>query len=95
MSIFIEINLIPMRNVKYLFCSLLVLTLMTNYSKEDDRNSPEFKLKESDNLDDLDYQLYSLVLKELFVNTENLVVNQETPPLGTVNNPSFIQSRNG
>jgi hypothetical protein len=67
-----------MRTIKYILFSVFVLTLLTNCSKEDNGNYPEFQLKASDNLDDLDYRLYTLVLDELFPETENPVIYQAT-----------------
>ena len=81
-----------MKTIKYLLFSVFVLTLLTNCSKDDNRNAPEFPLKASDNLDDLDYRLYSLILDELFPETENLVVNQDTPAVSASLGREYIQS---
>jgi hypothetical protein len=78
--------------MKYMLYSLFLLTLLTNCSKDDNGNSPEFKLKDSDNLDDIDYRLYSVVLKELFPNAEKLVVNQEVWSGGPYNYSSYVRS---
>jgi hypothetical protein len=81
-----------MKTIKYLIFSLLILALFPGCNKDDNGNSPEFKLRVSNNLDDLDYSLYSLVLEQLFTNTNNLVVNQEIRAGGPINNHSFMQS---
>jgi len=67
-----------MKTLRYLLFSVYMLALLTNCSKDDNRNAPEFQLNASDNLDDLDYQLYSLILEELFTHAANLVVSQPT-----------------
>jgi hypothetical protein len=81
-----------MRTIKYMLLSVCVLTFLTNCSKDDNRNAREFHLKNSDNLDDLDYQLYSLVLDELFPETENPVVNQATSAFSASLGREYIQS---
>jgi hypothetical protein len=81
-----------MKTIKYLIFSLLILALLPGCSKDDSGNSPEFKLKDSDPLDDLDYRVYSLVLEELFTHTNMLVVRQEVRSGGPINNHSFIQN---
>jgi hypothetical protein len=81
-----------MRTLKYILFSVFVLTLMTNCSKDDNRNGPEFPLKTSDNLDDLDYRLYSLVLDELFPETENPVIYQATSAFTASLGREYIQS---
>jgi len=81
-----------MRTLKYLLFAVFVLTLLTNCSKDDNRNASEFKLKTSYNLDDLDYRQYSLVLEELFPETENPVVFQATSSVSASLGREYIQS---
>jgi hypothetical protein len=81
-----------MRTMKYLLFSVCVLALLTNCSKDDNRNAHEFPLKASDNLDDLDYRLYSLVLEELFPETENPVVNQATSAFSASLGQEYLQA---
>ncbi len=90
-SILIQMKRGTMRTMKYLLFTLFVMTLLTNCSKDDKGNSPEFPLKASDSLDDLDYRLYTLVLEEHFTHSENLVVYQEIQPGSPINDHSFIQ----
>lgn len=80
-----------MKTIKYLLLSVFILALLQGCSK-DDQGNREFPLKASDNLDYLDYQLYSLVLGEMFTNSENLVVNQEVHSGSAVTNHSFLQN---
>jgi len=84
-----------MKTIKYLLISIIILALLPQCSKEDSGNSPEFTLRDSDPLDDLDYSLYSLVLEELFTHTNTLVVRQEVRSGGPINNHSFIQNLKG
>jgi hypothetical protein len=79
-----------MRALKYLIFPVFILTLLTNCSKDDSGNESKFQLKTSDNLDDLDYRVYSRVLDELF-DAENLVVTQEVESGGPFNNHAYIQ----
>ena len=72
--------------------SLFLLTLLTNCSKDDNRNAPEFPLKASDNLDDLDYRIYSVVLDELFPETENPVINQATAAFSASLGEEYLQA---
>jgi hypothetical protein len=81
-----------MKTLKTLLFSVFVLALFSACSMEDNGNKPEFRLKASDNLDDLDYRLYSQVLGELFTDADHLVVNQEVRAGDIMNNHSFIQS---
>jgi len=81
-----------MKAIKYLLFSVCVLTLLMNCSKDDNRNAPEFHLKTSDNLDDLDYRIYSLVLEELFPETENPVVTQATSAFSASLGREYLQA---
>lgn len=67
-----------MKTIKYLLIPVFLFSLLTTCSIEDNRDPSGFPLKVSDNLDDLDYQLYSLILEELFENSTTLVVDQYT-----------------
>jgi hypothetical protein len=78
--------------MKYVLYSLFLLTLVPSCSKDDNGNSPGFKLRDSDNLDEMDYRLYSQVLKEMFPDAENLVVSQEVRSGGPFNNSSYVRS---
>jgi hypothetical protein len=81
-----------MKTMKYLLFSVCILTLFTNCSKDNDRNEPGFRLKTSDKLDELDYRLYSLVLDELFPETENPVVNQATSAFSASRGQECLQA---
>jgi hypothetical protein len=83
-----------MNTIKYLIFSAFLLALIQGCSKEDNGNAPEFTLKNSDALDDLDYRLYSLVLGEMFTEPKNLVVIQDVHGGGPVTNHEFLQNLN-
>ena len=74
-----------MKTIKYIIISLFILTLVTNCSNEDGMDEPEFVLKNPDYLDDMDYQIYSLILQEKFSNTNYLVINQEISKKSSMN----------
>jgi hypothetical protein len=67
-----------MKIIRNILLSVFVLASVANCSKDDDGNKSGYPLKSANIKDDLDYQLYSLVLNELFPNVESLVINQET-----------------
>ena len=74
-----------MKTIKYIIISLFILTLVTNCSNEDGMDEPEFVLKNPDYLDDMDYEIYSLILQEKFSNTNYLVINQEISKKSSMN----------
>jgi hypothetical protein len=55
----------------------MLLMLSFSCMKEDTRDV-HFSLKEGDHLNQEDYDIYCLILEQLFPNAETLVVNQET-----------------
>jgi hypothetical protein len=63
---------------------LLLLGAMSYCKKAEKAPGPQtvFMLKPADNLADIDYEIYSLILETNFSSTGNLVVTQETSHMG-------------
>jgi hypothetical protein len=80
-----------MKTIKYLLISIIILALLPQCSKEDSGN-PEFHLKASDKLDEMDYRLYSLILDELFPETKNPVINQATSAFSASLGQEYLQT---
>ena len=81
-----------MKTLRYMLLTITALALLVTCSKEDKSNSAEFPLKTSDNLDESDYRLYSLVMEELFPEPENLVVIQPTMAVSPSRANDYMQS---
>jgi hypothetical protein len=79
-----------MKTLKYILYGAFFLVYLSGCSKEDSGNEPKFQLKTSDNLDDLDYRVYSRILDEIF-DAESLVAMQEVESGGPFNNHAYIQ----
>jgi hypothetical protein len=87
-----KIKITMTKSLKYVFFSVFILTLLSNCTKDDKSNGPEFRLKASDQLDELDYRLYSLIMGDMFTTSENLVVQQGTQPAFLIYNNPYYQS---
>ncbi len=66
-----------MRTIKYGFFFFFILSILISCKEKESKVEPEFKLASPDNLDDNEYQIYSLILNEKFDGNE-LVVQQKT-----------------
>ncbi len=71
-------KLINMKTMRNLIFFALMLTLITNCNNTKETIEPEFKLSTTDNLDVNEYQIYSLILTEVYTTSNDLVVMQKT-----------------
>ncbi|MFZ4401836.1 MAG: hypothetical protein ACOYO1_17535 [Bacteroidales bacterium] len=67
-----------MKTIKHVIYLFILLSFMTNCNKKTDKVEVEFKLAIADNIDSNEYQIYSLILKEKFTTSNNLVIEQKT-----------------
>lgn len=67
-----------MKTVNYVFFFFFMFTFMTNCNKKEDNVKSEFELVAADNLDDNEYQIYSLILDEKYTTSNYLLIEQET-----------------
>ena len=67
-----------MKTIHYLVSSIVLLVLMTNCTIKKDNLEPEFKLNPVDTINENEYQIYSLILKEKFVGSKELIIKQST-----------------
>ena len=67
-----------MKKIPYLVFPLLLLLLLTNCFNKKDDLLPEVKPIAINSIDVTEYQLYSLILKENFKSSKELVIKQKT-----------------
>lgn len=67
-----------MKKIQYLVFPLFLLLILTNCFNKKDDVLPEYKLNPVDSIDVNEYQVYSLILKENFKSSKELVIKQKT-----------------
>jgi hypothetical protein len=67
-----------MKTIKTVIIFFFVVSLLTNCSKNKDSVELSYKLESADNLDQNEYQIYSLILNKMFPTSNVLVVEQKT-----------------
>lgn len=67
-----------MKKIQYLVFPLVLLLLLTSCFDKKDDGLPEFKPNAVDSIDVTEYQVYSLILKEKFKSSKELVIKQKT-----------------
>ncbi|GAL87390.1 hypothetical protein JCM21142_41374 [Sporocytophaga myxococcoides] len=80
-----------MRTITYGFFFFFILSIMTSCKEKGSKVEPEFKLASPDNLDDNEYQIYSVILNENFEGNE-LLVEQKTSSLRLIINSNYYET---
>lgn len=73
-----------MKPAKVMILSLILFGLTTACSKDENSTVPEFKLATPDAIDAIDYQVYTVVLKQAYSTSTYFVVNQKTATVKSI-----------
>ncbi|TCN66743.1 hypothetical protein [Acetobacteroides hydrogenigenes] len=73
-----------MKTLKAITLSLVLLVLITACSKDEEIKNPEFKLATPDVIDEIDYQVYSAAISQVYQNLTYIVVFQPTSSIKSI-----------